>query len=404
MINGRNLTLALASAAVVALMAGSALADKKYGPGVTDTSIKIGNTNPYSGPAAAYGTIGKAISAYFDKVNNEGGVNGRKIEFISLDDGYSPPKTKEQTRKLVEKEKVLLVFQGLGTPTNSAVHNYMNKKKVPQLFVATGATKWGQPDKYPWTMGWQPSYQTEGKLFGAYILENVKDPKIGILYQNDDYGKDYITGLRAKLGDLADKYIVAEESYEVTDPTINSQIIKLKASGANVFFNVATPKFAAQAIKKVRELNWDPVFLNNSVANSVGSVYKPAGLENSKGIISLQYYMDPTSPETQKTEPYKKWKAWMAEYYPDGDLINTFNVYGYLAAQTMVAVLEQAGDNLTRENVMKEAANLNLDLDMMLPGVEIKTSATDFYPIEKMMPVQFNGERPVPIGKVVSAN
>ncbi|MEH6405285.1 MAG: ABC transporter substrate-binding protein [Sneathiella sp.] len=402
--NGRNLTLALAAAAVMGMTAGSALAEKNYGPGVTDTSIKLGNTNPYSGPAAAYGTIGKAINAYFDKVNKEGGVNGRQIEFISLDDGYSPPKTKEQTRKLVEKEKVLLVFQGLGTPTNSAVHNYMNKKKVPQLFVATGATKWGQPDKYPWTMGWQPSYQTEGKLFGAYILENVKDPKIGILYQNDDYGKDYITGLRAKLGDMADKYIVAEESYEVTDPTINSQIIKLKASGANVFFNVATPKFAAQAIKKVRELNWDPVFLNNSVANSVGSVYKPAGLENSKGIISLQYYMDPTSPETQKTEPYKKWKAWMAEYYPDGDLINTFNVYGYLAAQTMVAVLEQAGDNLTRENVMKEAANLDLDLDMMLPGVDIKTSATDFYPIEKMMPVQFNGERPVPIGKVVSAN
>ncbi|MEH6548042.1 MAG: ABC transporter substrate-binding protein, partial [Sneathiella sp.] len=291
---GRKFTLALAAVAAFGLAAGSAVAEKAYGPGVTDTSIKLGNTNPYSGPAAAYGTIGKSISAYFDKVNKEGGVNGRMIEFISLDDGYSPPKTKEQTRKLVEQDKVLLIFQGLGTPTNSAVHNYMNKKKVPQLFVATGATKWGDPEKFPWTMGWQPSYQTEGRLFGAYIMENVKDPKIGILYQNDDYGKDYVKGLRDKLGDKADEWIVAEESYEVTDPTISSQIIKLKNSGANVFYNVSIPKFAAQAIKKVRELEWDPVFLNNSVSNSVGSVYKPAGFDKSKGIISLQYYQDPT--------------------------------------------------------------------------------------------------------------
>ncbi|PHQ71914.1 MAG: branched-chain amino acid ABC transporter substrate-binding protein [Sneathiella sp.] len=401
---GRKLTLALAGIAAIGLVAGTAAAEKKYGPGVTDTNIKLGNTNPYSGPAAAYGTIGKAITAYFKKVNKEGGVNGRMIEFISLDDGYSPPKTKEQTRKLVEQEDVLLIFQGLGTPTNSAIHNYMNKKKVPQLFVATGATKWGDPENYPWTMGWQPSYQTEGKLFGAYILENVKDPKIGILFQNDDYGKDYVTGLKAKLGDKAATMIVAEESYEVTDPTINSQIIKLKSSGANVFFNVSTPKFAAQAIKKVRELNWDPLFLNNSVSNTVGSVYKPAGLENSKGIISLQYYMDPTSPETQETEAYKKWKAWMTEYNPDGDLLSSFNVFGYLAAQTMVQVLEQAGDNLTRENIMKEAANLNMEMDMLLPGVTIETSPTDFYPIEKMMPVQFDGERLVSIGEVVSAD
>jgi len=402
--NGKKFTLALAAVAAMGMAAGSAVADKKYGPGVTDTSIKIGNTNPYSGPAAAYGTIGKSIKAYFDKVNKEGGINGRMIEFVTLDDGYSPPKTKEQTRKLVEQDKVLLIFQGLGTPTNSAVHNYMNKKKVPQLFVATGATKWGQPDEFPWTMGWQPSYQTEGKLFGAYVMENVKDPKIGILYQNDDYGKDYVVGLKEKLGDKAGDIIVAEESYEVTDPTINSQIIALKNSGANVFFNVSTPKFAAQAIKKVRELDWNPVFLNNSVSNSVGSVYKPAGLDKSKGIVSLQYYRDITDPETQKTEPYKKWKAWMDEYYPDGDLINTFNAYGYLVAQTMVQVLEQAGDNLTRENVMKEAANLNLELDMLLPGVTIETSATDFYPIEKMMPVEFNGEKMVPLGGVVSAN
>lgn len=401
---GRNLTLALVVFAVAGITAGSVSAEKNYGPGVTDTSIKIGNTMPYSGPAAAYGTIGKAAQAYFDKINDEGGINGRKIEFISLDDGYSPPKTKEQTRKLVEQEEVLLVFQGLGTPTNSAVHRYMNKKKVPQLFVATGATKWGQPEKFPWTMGWQPSYQTEGKLFGDYILKNVSDAKIGILYQNDDYGKDYIVGLRQKLGDMADKLIIAEESYEVTDPTINSQIIKLKDSGATVFFNVSTPKFTAQAIKKVRELDWYPVFLNNSVSNSVGSVYKPAGMENSKGIISLQYYMDVTSSANWETAGYKKWKAWMDKYNPEGDLVNTFNVYGYISAQTLVQALTQAGDNLTRENVMKEAANLDMAPDMMLPGVVIKTGPNDFYPIEKMMPVKFNGVQFDPAGDVVSAN
>jgi ABC-type branched-subunit amino acid transport system substrate-binding protein len=406
---GRKLTLILAAVAAMGLTAGSALAEevsgsKQYGPGVTDTSIKIGNTMAYSGPASAYGTIGKAAAAYFDKVNKEGGINGRMIEFISLDDGYSPPKTKEQTRKLIEQEEVLLIFLGLGTPTNSAIHKYMNKKKVPQLFVATGATKWGDPENYPWTMGFQPSYQTEGKLFGAYILENIKDPKIAILYQNDDYGKDYVTGLRMKLGDKADSMIVAEESYEVTDATINSQIINLKASGANVLFNVSTPKFAAQAIKKVRELEWDPVFLNNSVSNSVGAVYGPAGLDNSKGIISLKYFIDPTSPDDMKTEPYKKWNAWMTEYYPDGDLKNAFNIYGYLAAPTLVQVLKQAGNNLTRENVMKEAANLNLELDMLLPGIAIETSPTDFYPIEKMMPVQFDGVGSVSLGKVVSAD
>jgi len=400
----KKITLALVTTAAIGMVHGSAMAEKKYGPGVTDTLIKIGNTMAYSGPAAAYGTIGKAEKAYFDKINKEGGVNGRMIEFITLDDGYSPPKTKEQTRKLVEQEKVLMLYGGLGTPTNSAIHKYVNKKKIPHIFLATGATKWGQPDKFPWTMGWQPNYQTEGKLFAKYILENVKDPKIAILFQNDDYGKDLVIGMREAFGDKADALIIAEESYEVTDPTINSQIIKLKASGANVFFNVATPKFAAQAIKKVRELNWDVVFLNNNVAHSVGAVYKPAGLENSKGIISLQYYRDPTEPETQKTEAYKKWKAWMEEYYPEGDLSSNFNVYGYLQAQTLVQVLKQAGDNLTRENIMKEAANLDLELDMLLPGMRIKTSPTDFFPIEAMMPVQFNGERPVSIGEIISTD
>src|SRR5690606_21901447 len=402
---GRKLAITFAAIAAMGLAASTALADKMYGPGVTDTSIKIGNTMPYSGPAAAYGAIGKSIEAYFKKINKEnGGVNGRLIEFITLDDGYSPPKTKEQVRKLVEQDEVLLIFQSLGTPSNSAIHAYMNQKKIPQLFVATGATKWGDPENFPWTMGWQPSYQTEGQLFGTYVMQNVENPKIAILYQNDDYGKDYVKGMKDVLGDKAKDLIVAEESYEVTDPTINSQIIKLKDSGANVFFNVATSKFAAQAIKKVRELNWDPVFLNNSVSNSVGAVYEPAGLENSKGIISLQYFMDITDPSVFDTEPYKKWKAFMDEYYPDGDKSSSFTAYGYLVAQTMEQVLKQCGDDLTRENVMKQAANLDLELDMLLPGIKIQTSPTDYFPIEAMMPIAFDGEKFVPVGEVVSVN
>lgn len=390
----------MAVTSAITLTCGSASA-QNYGPGVTDTSIKIGNTMAYSGPAAAYGTIGSAEAAYFDKINKEGGINGRMIEFVSLDDGYSPPKTKEQTRRLVEKDNVLFLFSGLGTPTTSAVHVYANRKKVPQIFVATGATKWGQPEKFPWTMGWQPNYQTEGKLFAAYVLKNVENPKIAILFQNDDYGRDYVDGMREALGDKADTIIVAEESYEVSDPTINSQIIKLKDSGANVFFNVSTPKFAAQAIKKVRELKWDVVFLNNSVANSLGGVYNPAGPENSKGIISLSYYQDPNDPELQDTQAYKDWKAWMDEYYPNGDTASSFNVYGYLAAQTMVQVIKQAGDDLTRENIMAQAANLDIELDMLLPGIKIQTSPTDFFPIEGMMPIMFDGKKMVSIGDVL---
>lgn len=373
-----------------------------YDPGASDTEIKIGHTNPYSGPASAYGTIGKAITAYFDKVNAEGGVNGRQINFVTLDDAYSPPKTKEQFRKLVESEEVLLVFQSLGTPTNSAVHTYMNRKKVPQLFVATGAAKWGQPDKFPWTMGWQPNYQTEGQIYAKYILENVPDAKIGILYQNDDYGKDYVIGLRDGLGDKADELIVAEESYEVTDPTISSQVISLKDSGANVFYNVTTPKFAAQAIKKVADLGWQPLHLLNSVSNSIGSVLTPAGLDISKGVITGQYTKDPTDPRFKDDLAYKDWLAWMEQYYPDGDLTTAFNVYGYTVAQNMVHVLQEAGDNLTRENIMNVAANMkNLELGMLLPGITINTAPDDFYPIEAMQLVQFNGETWEPIGSVI---
>jgi ABC-type branched-subunit amino acid transport system substrate-binding protein len=384
-----------AAAAGVVLAAGAANADKKYGPGVSDTEIKIGNTNPYSGPASSYGTIGKVIKAYFDKVNAEGGVNGRKIKFITLDDGYSPPKTKEQFRKLVEREKVLFIFQSLGTPTNSAVHKYMNKKKVPQLFVATGATKWGQPKKFPWTMGWQPNYQTEGAVTANYLKINKPDAKVAILFQNDDYGKDYVKGFKDALGpSLAAKMIVAEESYEVTDPTVDSQVINLKASGADTFFNVAIPKFAAQAIRKIYDIGWRPVQLLNSVSSSVSSVLKPAGLEKSKGNITTAYLMDPTDPSWTNDPEYLAWLKFMDKYYPSGDKTNSFNAYGYSVGHTLVQVLKQCGDNLTRENIMKEAASLRkYRSPMLLPGITVSTSPNDFYPIESMQMQKFDGEK-----------
>jgi branched-chain amino acid transport system substrate-binding protein len=375
-----------------ALAVSPAAAQKKYDTGASDTEIKIGNTNPYSGPASAYGVIGKTITAYFNKVNAEGGVNGRKINFISYDDGYSPPKTVEQARKLVESDEVLLLFQTLGTPSNTAIQKYMNAKKVPQLFVATGATKWNDPKNYPWTIGWQPNYQSEGHIYAQYLLKNQPNGKIGILYQNDDYGKDYVKGLKDGLnGKLP---IVAELPYETTDPTIDSQIVNLRASGADVFFNVTTPKFAAQAIKKAAEIEWRPVHLLNNVSNSVGSVLKPAGFDNSKGILTTVYLKDPTDPTWKDDPAYKEWVAFMEKYYPDGDRTSTFTVYGYLVAQTLVATLKQCGDDLTRENVMKQAANLNnLQLGMLLPGIAINTSPTDFAPIKQMQMEKFNGER-----------
>ncbi|SLN73709.1 ABC transporter substrate-binding protein [Oceanibacterium hippocampi] len=398
--------LALAAAAALGGMVASQAiaADKMYGPGVTDTSIKIGHINPYSGPASAYGTIGKAIAAYFKKVNDEGGVNGRMIDLVSVDDGYSPPKTKEQARKLIESDGVLLIFQSLGTPTNSAIHTYMNKKEVPQLFVATGAAKWGDPQNFPWTMGWQPNYQTEGAIYANWLLKNHPDSKVAILFQNDDYGKDYLHGFEAALGDKAKTMIVAKESYEVTDPTIDSQVVALKASGADTFFNVTTPKFAAQAIKKVAEIGWKPIHLLNNVSASVSAVLKPAGLENSVGVITTQYHMDPTDPTWKDNAEMKEWNAWMDKYQPDGDKASSFNAYGYAVAQTMEQVLKQAGDNLTRENVMKEAANLRqFHAKLLLPGVEITTSPTDFFPIESMQMVRFNGTTWELFGDVVKA-
>ncbi|GHD44523.1 branched-chain amino acid ABC transporter substrate-binding protein [Thalassobaculum fulvum] len=398
----RRIAIALLTAASLSLPA-AAIAAGKYDDGASDTEIKIGNTNPYSGPASAYGQIGKTIAAYFNKVNEEGGINGRKINFVSLDDGYSPPKTKEQFRKLVESEKVLAIFQSLGTPTNSAVHAYMNREKVPQLFVATGATKWGDPKKYPWTMGWQPNYQAEGRIYAKYIKQNLPNAKIAILYQNDDYGKDYVQGMKDGLGDMASKMIVAEESYETTEPTIDSQIIKLKASGADVFFNVTTPKFAAQAIRKIAELGWKPTHFLNNVSNSVGSVMNPAGPENGVGIISTFYTKDPTDPQWKDDAAYKAWSAFMDKYYPDGDKKSSFTVYGYSVAQTMVKVLEQCGDDLTRANVMKQAASLKgLELGMLLPGIKVTTGPNDFFPIEQMQLAKFNGKSWELFGEIIS--
>ncbi len=399
-----NKRMLLASIAGLAIAAASpALAQKKYDTGATDTEIKIGNTNPYSGPASAYGLIGKTIDAYFKKVNAEGGINGRKVTFITYDDGYSPPKAVEQTRKLVESDEVLLVFQPLGTPSNTAIQKYMNAKKVPQLFVATGATKWGDPKGNPWTMGWQPTYQAEGQIYAKYIMKNHPNAKIGILFQNDDYGKDYVKGIKDGLGDKAKTMIVSELPYEPADPTVDSQIVSLKNSGADVFFNVTTPKFAAQAIKKAHEIGWKPVHLLNNVSNSVGSVLKPAGLEASKDVLSTGYLKDPTDPTWNDDAGKKEWLAFMDKYFPDGDKTSSFTVYGYSVAQTLHQTLKQAGDNLTRENVMKQAASLKgVKQPMLLPGIEINTSATDFYPIEQMQMQKFTGDRWELFGEIIS--
>ncbi len=389
----RRVLIAAAAVTAVTLMAGTGQAHKIYDPGASDTEIKVGNTNPYSGPASAYGTIGKAIKAYFAKVNAAGGINGRQVNIISLDDGYSPPKTVEQVRKLVEQEKVLFLFQNLGTPTNSAIHKYVNAKKVPHLFVATGATKWGDPENFPWTMGWQPNYQTEARVYARYILENVKDPKIGVLYQNDDYGKDYVKGLRDGLGAKADQLIVESVSYETSDPTVDSQIVALKNSGANVFVNITTPKFSAQAIRKAYDIGWRPLQLLNNVSTSVSRVLKPAGLEKSVGIVSSAYSKGPTDPQWDNDPGMMAWRVWMKEYYPEGNVGSSFNVYAYTVAMTLEHVLRHAGDHLTRESIMKQAASLkDLELPTLLPGVTLNTSATDFRPIEQMQLQKFNGK------------
>ena len=394
-----RLGLALSGIAF-AVATSSAIAQKKYDPGADDKEIKVGHLNPYSGPASAYGAIGKSIGAYFEKINAEGGINGRKVKFISLDDGYNPAKSVEQARKLVEEDEVLLVFQPLGTPSNSAIHKYMNTKKVPQLFVATGATKWGDPKNFPYTMGWQPNYQSEARIYASHLLETKPNAKIGVLYQNDDYGKDYLKGFEDGLGDKAKTMIVSKVTYEVTDPTVDSQMVSLKASGADTFFNITTPKFAAQSIKKAAEIGWKPVQYLNSVSSGVGSVLTPAGLDNALGVMTAGYIKDPTDPQFQKGKEYDDWVAWMKQYHPSGDLKDNLNVYGYTVAQTLVQVLKQAGDNLTRDNVMKQAASLDMTLPMLLPGVNVKTGPDDFYPIEREQMMKFNGKSWELFGKV----
>ena len=371
----RSLIAMAAMTAAAAIAATSASAQKKYDPGASDTEIKIGNIMPYSGPASSYGVIGKSEAAYFNKINAEGGINGRKINFISYDDGYSPPKAIEQARKLVESDEVLLIFQALGTPSNSAIQKYMNAKKVPQLFVASGATKWGDPKNFPWTMGCQPNYQSEGRIYAKYILDHFPNGKIAVFWQNDDAGKDQVKGLRDGLGDKAGM-IIADKSYEVSDPTIDSQIVALNDSGADIFFSWAAPKGSAQAIRKVGELGWKPKFFLANIATSVATVLKPAGLQYAKDIISTAYLKDPTDPAWKDDAGVKKWQAFMDKYYPDGDKTNNNNVYGYVEAQTMVQVLKQCGDNLTRENVMKQAASLkNFSTDVMLPGIKVNTAS-----------------------------
>ena len=387
-----------------ALAAPAALAQKKYDPGASDTEIKIGNTNPYSGPASAYGTIGKTIAAYFRMVNEQGGINGRKINFVSYDDGYSPPKTVEMVRKLVEQDEVLFMFQTLGTPSNTAIHKYLNARKVPQLFVATGATKWNDPKNFPWTMGFNPNYQTEARIYARYILKNKPDAKVAVLYQNDDYGKDYLKGLEDGLGARAKSMIVARASYEVSDPTVDSQVLQLKASGANVFVNISGPKFASQAIRAAYDSGWKPMqFLNNTTI-SVAAVLAPAGLEKSVGIITAHYGKDPTDPQWDKDPGLNRWRAFMKKYYPEGSLVDNANTYGYSAAQTMHQVLRQCGDDLTRENVMRQAANLrNFETDTGLPGMTMNTSPTNFAPIQQMKLARFDGKTWVLFGELLTA-
>ena len=388
--------LAAFSAAVIILAAsgGSALSQKKYDVGATDTEIKIGNIMPYSGPASAYGVIGRTEAAYFRKINAEGGINGRKVNFISYDDAYSPPKTVEQARKLVESDEVLLIFGPLGTPSNTAIQRYMNARKVPQLFVATGATKWNDPQTYPWTMGWQPNYQNEARIYAKYILREKPNANIGVLYQNDDYGKDYLKGLKDGLGDKAASMIIAEDAYEVAEPTIDTHIVKTKSINADVFFNVTTPKFAAQAIKKAAEIGWKPMQFLNSVATSIGAVIKPAGFENAQDIISVAYLMDPMDPQWRDHPGMKAFDEFLAKYFPEGNRSDNFVVTGYNNAQTLVQVLKQCGDDLTRENVMKQAANLkDIRTDNLLPGITINTSPTDFAPIKQVQFRKFKGER-----------
>ncbi|MBW7962498.1 ABC transporter substrate-binding protein [Bradyrhizobium sp. BR 10261] len=400
-----KLAAASLALALIAATTSIASAQKKYDTGATDTEIKVGNIMPYSGPASAYGIIGRTEAAYFKKINEEGGINGRKINFVSYDDAYSPPKAVEQARKLVESDEVLFIFNSLGTPSNSAIQKYMNSKKVPQLFVATGATKWNDPQNFPWTMGWQPNYQSETQIYAKWLLKNKPDAKIAVLFQNDDYGKDYLKGLKDGLGAKAANMIVAEESYETSEPTIDNHIVKLKSTGADVFMNITTPKFAAQAIKKNAEIGWKPLHFLNNVSASVGSVMKPAGFENGQDIISADYLKDVADPQWKNDPGMKDFLAFMDKYFPEGDKLDHGTIVGYGVAQTLVQVLKQCGDDLTRANVMKQAASLkDFRTEVLLPGIQINTSPTDFAPISQLQLERFKGEKWDLFGDVISAD
>jgi branched-chain amino acid transport system substrate-binding protein len=385
----------LASLAMIGVLwwaAAASAGEKRYAPGVSDTEIRLGQTMPYSGAASAWGADGLAELAYLKMINEQGGVNGRKIRLISLDDAYSPPKTVEQTRKLVEQEEVAFLFSPLGTAPNSAIQKYLNDRKVPQLFVASGASKWADPEHFRWTMGWPPSYFTEARIYARYISEHKPDAKIAVLYQNDDYGKDYVAGLKDGLGERYAKMVVGVASYEVTDPTVDSQIVTLQATGADVFVDIAGPKFAAQAIRRAYDIGWRPLHFLNTVGSAVGAVLQPAGLEKSVGIITARYYKDPTDPQWADDPGYREWLAWMKQYNPDANVADYYNVLGYNIAMTLVQVLKQCGDDLSRENIMRQAADIHgLALPMLLPGVTINTSATDYRPIKQMRLVQFDG-------------
>ena len=398
--------LAAFSTALILLTAsGSAvLAEQKYDAGVTDTEIKVGNIMPYSGPASAYGVIGRTEAAYFRKINAEGGLNGRKINFISYDDAYSPPKAVEQARRLVEGDEVFLIFGALGTPSNTAIQKYMNAKKVPQLFVQTGATKWNDPQNFPWTMGWIPNYQNEARIYARYILKEKPNAKIVVLYQNDDYGKDYLKGLKDGLGDKNASMIVAEDAYEVAEPTVDSHVVKMKSLNADVFVDITTPKFAAQAIKKAAEIGWKPLHFLNSVSTSIGAVIKPAGFENAQDIISVAYVMDAVDPQWNDDPGMKAFDEFLAKYFPEGNRADSLVLVGYNVAQTLAQVLRQCGDNLTRENVMKQAANLqDFRTTNLLPGITINTSPIDFAPIKQVRMRRFNGDKWELFGPILSS-
>jgi branched-chain amino acid transport system substrate-binding protein len=393
------------AAAAIILGAGNAFAQKKYDPGASDTEIKIGNMGPYSGPNSIASSIPKTMTAYFKKINAEGGINGRKINFVTYDDAFSPPKAVEQVRKLVEGDEVLAVFGTMGTAVNTSIQKYLNTKQVPQLFVIAGASKFNDPQNFPWTMGWQPTYRTEAQIYAKYLLQEKPNAKIAVFYQNDDFGKDYLGGLKAGLGDKAASMIVGEASYEITEPTIDSHIVKLKASGADVFFSFTTPKFAAQAIKRVGELGWKPMYFQSNTSATIGAVIKPAGFEHSQGIISAAFMKDPTDPRWKDDPGMQKFDAFLKQYMPEADRNDAFVMYGYNTAQTMVAVLKAAGDNLTRENVLKQAANMkDVEVDGVPPGVKINTKPTNYTPVSQLQLMRIKGETWELFGSVIGAD